>query len=79
MSMSDNDDGREPRGLSAPEDGRMAGGGTIERIVGILGILLVATFVGYMAYRVPAVPFVIICAGVVLMLVIDYVRDTWLS
>jgi hypothetical protein len=77
MSISHDDDGQR-HDPSAPEDNRMSGGGVIERIVGILGILLVAIFVGYMAYRIPAVPFVIIVALVIGMLVVDYVRDTWL-
>lgn len=78
MSISHDDDGGERDDPSAHGDNRIAGGGVIERVVGIFGILLVATFVGYMAYRIPAVPFVIIVALVIAMLVVDYVRDTWL-
>jgi hypothetical protein len=41
---------------------------------GILGIGGLATFLGIMLYRVPALPLIIICAGVMLLLIWDFVN-----
>lgn len=42
---------------------------------GILGIAGLGTFLGIMLFKVPAPPLIIICVGVMLLLVYDFVNE----
>jgi hypothetical protein len=43
-------------------------------ITGIIGIVLLSTFLAFMLVWVPAPPLIIIMVGVVLLLIYDFVR-----
>ena len=43
-------------------------------ISGIIGIGMVATFLGFLIVWVPAPPLIVICVGVMLLLIHDFVR-----
>lgn len=43
-------------------------------ITGVIGILMLAAFLGVMLWWVPATPLIIIVAGVMLLLVYDFVQ-----
>jgi hypothetical protein len=43
-------------------------------ITGIIGIVLLSVFLGFMLAWVPAPPLIIIMVGVVLLLIYDFVR-----
>jgi hypothetical protein len=42
---------------------------------GILGIVGLAAFLGIMLFKVPALPLILICGGVMLLLVWDFVNE----
>ena len=43
-------------------------------VTGIIGIVMVVVFMGFMVVWVPAPPLIIICLGVLALLVHDFVR-----
>jgi len=43
-------------------------------VAGIVGLVMVATFLGFMLVWVPAPPLIIIMVGVLLMLAYDFVQ-----
>jgi hypothetical protein len=43
-------------------------------ITGIIGIAMLATFLGFMLWWVPAPPLIIIMVGVILLLIYDFVQ-----
>ena len=44
-------------------------------IGGVIGIGGLATFLGIMLFKVPALPLIIICSGVMLLLVYDFLNE----
>jgi hypothetical protein len=42
---------------------------------GMIGIVGLATFLGIMLFKVPALPLIVICVGVGLLLVYDFVNE----
>ena len=43
-------------------------------VTGIIGIVMVVVFMGFMVVWVPAPPLIIICLGVLALLVHDFIR-----
>jgi hypothetical protein len=43
-------------------------------ITGIIGIAMLATFLGFMLWWVPAPPLIIIMGGVIVLLIYDFVQ-----
>jgi hypothetical protein len=44
-------------------------------IGGIIGIAGLGVFLGIMLFRVPALPLILICVGVMLLLVYDFLNE----
>ncbi|HVL72743.1 MAG TPA: hypothetical protein VM434_12780 [Beijerinckiaceae bacterium] len=49
----------------------------VNLVAGLLGVVGVLTYIGVLAWSVRAVPFTVIAASVVLLLVFDFVRTQW--
>ena len=43
-------------------------------ITGIIGIVMLAAFCGFMVWWVPALPLIIITGGVVILAIVDFVQ-----
>jgi hypothetical protein len=48
---------------------------TMILITGLVGIALLTTFLGIMAWRVKALPLIIIIVGVVALLIVDFIQE----
>jgi hypothetical protein len=48
---------------------------TMIAITGVIGIALLATFLGIMVWWVKALPLIIIVVGVLALLIIDFVQE----
>lgn len=46
------------------------------RIVGLVGVVLVAVFLGYYVYIIRATPLAVIIGAILIMVLVDYIQST---